>query len=100
MSSVSLNFRSCWFKQITDVTQDCLNKEDFDHVLHEEINPYPTDTVAPNGYDYGHGADFRDTPFEHPCLELKRILSSGTFYYSVNFDLTNRSQDRYELALL
>ena len=88
------------FTLITDATEDCLNKGDFDHVLHDDINPYPTDSIAPNGYDHGHGSDGRDAPFEHPCLELKRILSSGTFYYSVNFDLTNRLQDRYECSLL
>ncbi|KAL8777105.1 MAG: hypothetical protein Q9213_008004 [Squamulea squamosa] len=31
---------------------------------------------------------------DHPCIELKKILSGGTFYYSVDFDLTNRLQDR------
>lgn len=55
--------------------------------------------MAQNGHDHSHGADPRDTPFEDPCLELKRILNSGTFYYSVNFDLTNRLQDRYECTL-
>lgn len=32
---------------------------------------------------------------EHPCVDLNQILSSGTFYYSVDFDLTNRLQDRF-----
>ena len=68
-------------------------------MLHDDTTPYSTDGIAPNGYDHGHGTDGRDVPFEHPCLELKRILSSGTFYYSVNFDLTNRLQDRYECSL-
>ncbi|KAL8768118.1 MAG: hypothetical protein Q9209_005581 [Squamulea sp. 1 TL-2023] len=31
---------------------------------------------------------------DHPCVELKKILGGGTFYYSVDFDLTNRLQDR------
>jgi len=31
---------------------------------------------------------------EHPCLALKKLLSGGTFYYSADFDLTRRLQDR------
>ena len=62
-------------------------------MLHEEINPYSTDYIASNGHDFRH--DDEDSQLVHPCLELKRILSGGTFYYSVEFDLTNRLQDRY-----
>ncbi|KAL8872853.1 MAG: hypothetical protein Q9174_001584 [Haloplaca sp. 1 TL-2023] len=43
---------------------------------------------------YNRGSDSRETGLNHPCFELKKILSGGTFYYSVNFDLTNRLQDR------
>lgn len=31
---------------------------------------------------------------EHPCNELRKLLSNGSFYYSTEFDLTNRLQDR------
>lgn len=31
---------------------------------------------------------------EHPCLAIKKLLSSGTFYYSADFDVTRRLQDR------
>lgn len=37
---------------------------------------------------------------EHPCLALKKLLSSGTFYYSSDFDLTRRLQERYAASLL
>lgn len=30
----------------------------------------------------------------HPCFELKKLLSNGLFYYSNDFDLTSRLQDR------
>lgn len=30
-------------------------------------------------------------------MELKKVLSSGTFYYSVDFDLTNRLQSRCDI---
>ncbi len=43
---------------------------------------------------YNQGPDLRDNAIDHPCIELKKVLSGGTFYYSVDFDLTNRLQDR------
>lgn len=70
-----------------------MNKDDYDYELHGEFGPYSTDYAVPNLHD--HGPDSRDPAYEHPCHELKKILSGGTFYYSVDFDLTNRLQDRY-----
>lgn len=69
--------------------KDCLNRDDFDHQLQGEINPYSVENMPANSFD------FRDNIPDHPCHELKKILGSGTFYYSVNFDLTNRLQNRY-----
>ena len=63
-------------------------------MLREEINPYASDNAARTSYDYSHGTDAEETQLAHPCLELQRVLSGGTFYYSVDFDLTNRLQDR------
>ncbi len=74
--------------------QDCLNKDEFDAELPGEIDPYSTDFNIGPGHEHGHGGDPRVPAFEHPCIELKKMLSSGTFYYSVDFDLTNRLQDR------
>ncbi|KAK9467086.1 SacI homology domain-containing protein [Lipomyces arxii] len=31
---------------------------------------------------------------EHPCSQLRKLLSDGSFYYSNDFDLTNRLQSR------
>ncbi len=31
---------------------------------------------------------------EHPCQELQKLLGNGSFYYSTDFDVTNRMQDR------
>ncbi|KAK9366794.1 SacI homology domain-containing protein [Lipomyces kononenkoae] len=31
---------------------------------------------------------------EHPCVSLRKLLTDGSFYYSNNFDLTNRMQSR------
>ncbi|KAK5943564.1 Inositol-1,4,5-trisphosphate 5-phosphatase 1 [Knufia obscura] len=77
----------------------CLNRSDYDHAGgygagyrdgYREPNPYSNtlfeDTEA--GYDTGEAVS------EHPFMALKKLLSSGTFYYSYNFDLTRRLQDR------
>lgn len=80
---------SSYYPNVSNNCKDCLNRDDFDHELHEEINSYSTENVRSNNHD------FRDAVPEHPCQELKKILGDGTFYYSVNFDLTNRLQNRY-----
>ncbi|KAL8820753.1 MAG: hypothetical protein Q9191_007453 [Dirinaria sp. TL-2023a] len=72
----------------------CLNRNDYDRMLREALNPYASDNAAHASHDYSHGNDAEEMQLAHPCLELQRILSSGTFYYSVDFDLTNRLQDR------
>ena len=74
---------------------DCLNRNDFDHELHREDDLYHVDHGPPRRYEHTQGTDSHDAAFEHPCSELKKILSDGTFYYSLTFDLTNRLQDRY-----
>lgn len=72
----------------------CLTSSSYDALLDNEVNPYPTDTVDEEGYEMGFGGRKEQSPLEHPCLALKKILSSGTFYYSSDFDLTRRLQDR------
>lgn len=66
-----------------------------DHEFHVEGGSYFTDNGAPDTHDLNYNYDSREQTFEHPCHELKKILGGGTFYYSVNFDLTNRLQNRY-----
>ena len=60
---------------------DCLNSSLYDQVSYDESNHHLADDAPPD-------------QFEHPCLQLKKLLSGGTFYYSTDFDLTNRLQDR------
>lgn len=79
-------------QKILAVDFHCLNRSDYDHILYDEINPYPTDTVDEEGFEQGYGR--REPILEHPCMALKKLLSSGTFYYSSDFDLTRRMQDR------
>ncbi len=73
---------------------DCLNRDDFDNELHQEIDPYSVDHGPSYRHEHAQGVDSHDAAFEHPCSELKKILGGGTFYYSLTFDLTNRLQDR------
>ncbi|TKX25203.1 inositol-1,4,5-trisphosphate 5-phosphatase-like protein [Elsinoe australis] len=76
-------------QQITSVEFHCINRSDHDFNL-GDVNRYGTDYVDEDGYDTRHG----QAPLEHPCLALKKLLSGGSFYYSADFDLTRRLQDR------
>jgi hypothetical protein len=82
-----------------DNKKGCLNRNDFDHESYGDANAhaYPGETVLSDGHQSSYEAD-RDPALEHPCVELKKVLSGGTFYYSVEFDLTNRLQNRYAYA--
>lgn len=81
-------------QRIHSVGFHCLTSTSYDALLNDEVNPYPTDTIDDEGYEMGFGGRKEQSPLEHPCLALKKILSSGTFYYSADFDLTRRLQDR------
>lgn len=65
-----------------------MNRSDYDQDFGDDLDTYPNSS---NGFDRFQGAE---ATFEHPCNELKKMLSDGTFYYSVDCDLTNRLQDR------
>jgi len=80
------------------IRADCLSSSSYDHILNDEVNPYPTDTIGEDGFDHGHGYGRREPLLEHPCMALKKLLSSETFYYSADFDLTRRLQDRFVAA--
>lgn len=73
---------------------DCLNRADYDHAHGPYPNPYPGQTFYSDDVDYGGGYDQPDSPAEHPFHALRKLLSGGNFYYSVDFDLTRRLQDR------
>lgn len=82
------------FESLADEGLDCLNSSSYDSLLNDEVNPYPTDTLDEEGFETGFGRGKGEGLLEHPCLALKKLLSSGTFYYSSDFDLTRRLQDR------
>ena len=56
------------------------------------MDPYDADQDSASVY--GQNLARRDVPMEHPCQELQKLLSNGSFYYSTDFDVTNRLQDR------
>lgn len=80
-------------QRIQSVEFHCLNRSDYDHLLNDQVNPFPTDQLDPDGYDHNSHRDALAAQ-EHPCLALKKLLSGGSFYYSTDFDLTKRLQDR------
>lgn len=85
-------------QQILSVDFHCLNRADHDHILNTDNGMHQDGDYEDDGLDYGHHSGPRDAQQEHPCLALKKLLSSGSFYFSVDFDLTNRLQDRTDDA--
>ncbi|PGH32307.1 hypothetical protein GX50_04902 [[Emmonsia] crescens] len=81
-------------QRIINVEFYCLNRSDYDNDLDYESRStfaYPTDDG-----DYGTGYESREVITENPFLPLKKLLGDGSFYYSVDFNLTDRLQDRAE----
>jgi hypothetical protein len=74
-------------EKIYAVEFHCLSSNDYDNTLSGGLDPYSME-----GQD--HGLSQREPQFEHPCAALQKLLSNGSFYYSTDFDLTNRMQDR------
>ncbi|KAL9639883.1 MAG: hypothetical protein Q9164_000631 [Protoblastenia rupestris] len=77
--------------QILAVEFYCLSSNGYDLEHHQDFDPYCTDVTNPYSHSPGY---VEEAAPEHPCQELKGILGTGTFYYSGDFDLTNRLQDR------
>ncbi|KAI1113640.1 SacI homology domain-containing protein [Nemania sp. NC0429] len=69
----------------------CLNSPDYDHVI--SLNPYDGDSPDLSSA-YAQNLGRREGEIEYPYQELQKLLSNGSFYYSTDFDLTNRLQDR------
>ncbi|KAK7908118.1 Inositol-1-4-5-trisphosphate 5-phosphatase 1 [Apiospora marii] len=78
-------------ERIVNVDFFCLNSAEYDNVY--SLNPYDnelSDGNSPYGQDLGR----REGEILYPYHELQKLLSNGSFYYSTDFDLTNRLQDR------
>jgi hypothetical protein len=76
-------------EKIYAVEFHCLNSSDYDNTFSDNLDPYSIE-----GEDNYQNLTRRDPLLEHPCLELQKLLGNGSFYYSTDFDLTNRLQDR------
>jgi synaptojanin len=66
----------------------CLNTSEYDDIV--MVDAFDGDLDGAMRQNFSQ----RETLVEHPCQELRKLLSNGTFYYSTDFDLTNRLQDR------
>ena len=77
-------------ERIESVQFFCLNSADYDDVVSVDSHDADSDATSVYGQPLGR----REVPVEHPCLELQKLLGNGTFYYSTDFDVTNRMQDR------
>ncbi|KAI0997279.1 Inositol-1,4,5-trisphosphate 5-phosphatase 1 [Podosphaera aphanis] len=75
-------------ERISGVEFYCLNKSDYDHSFSDSVDSYPSDS------NYANSQTGKEPLSEHPCLELKKLLGNGSFYFSTDFDLTNRLQNR------
>lgn len=80
-------------ERIVSVEFFCLNSDRWDNVV--SLDNIDGDVSDPYNQPYGQTLGRRDITVEHPCLDLRKLLSNGTFYYSTDFDVTNRLQDRY-----
>ncbi len=61
----------------------------------QNIDPYEIQPRGSDDYSYRDITRQTEDALAHPCAELNKMLSNGSFYYSTDFDLTNRLQDRY-----
>lgn len=63
--------------RVCDVEFICLNDDALDDlVTHDNVR------------------GIEDKAYSHPCLSLKRLLSSGSFFFSTEFDVTTSLQER------
>ena len=74
-------------RSLTKGASDCLNHPD-----QEERLLY--DHFDVDEYGRGPPTDAREAVNDHPFLALQKLLSDGSFYYSLDFNLTDRLQDR------
>ncbi|KAK6200271.1 inositol-1,4,5-triphosphate 5-phosphatase [Scheffersomyces amazonensis] len=74
-----------------------LNSDEWDFInLDSNGMPIITALAVDDNYDGNYDSSGSSTPtrFVHPCFELKKLLSNGSFYYSNDFDLTSTLQSR------
>ncbi|KAJ5232799.1 hypothetical protein N7468_005755 [Penicillium chermesinum] len=73
--------------RIESVDFYCLNRIDYEYGLDYETSGHFAADERP-------GQESREVLTDHPFLALKKLLGDGSFYYSLDFNLTDRLQDR------
>ncbi|KAF4122575.1 synaptojanin [Geosmithia morbida] len=88
-------------ERIGGVAFYCLSSADYDDVVPLDAleqgdvsDAMSVSGQSPYGGAGGQNLGRREVALEHPCHELRKLLSNGSFYYSTDFDVTNRAQDR------
>jgi hypothetical protein len=66
---------------------DCLNRAEYEYGLDYETGSQ----FAAEERAVGEG---KEVVTDHPFLALKKLLGDGSFYYSLDFNLTDRLQNR------
>lgn len=85
--------------RITSVSFYCVNRSTWDETLISEVSGPQLETY--DSYGPGHeGAVTQPSVYEHPCTSLKKLLSTGTFYFARGgtFDLSTRLSKRLATA--
>lgn len=71
------------------LTNDCWDFMDLNS------NGYPNiDNESPLSHNDASQSDYPQRVPQHPCYELRKLLTDGSFFYSTNFDLTSTLQNR------
>ncbi|KAJ5157574.1 Inositol-1-4-5-trisphosphate 5-phosphatase 1 [Penicillium canariense] len=73
--------------RIDNVDFYCLNRSEYEYGLDYETSSHFAAEERP-------GAEGKEMVTNHPFLALKKLLGDGSFYYSLDFNLTDRLQDR------
>lgn len=56
---------------------------------------YGSETQYPaDDFNRAIGLESRELTTDHPFMALKKLLSDGSFYYSLDFNLTDSLQNR------
>ncbi|CAI8500038.1 unnamed protein product [Pichia kudriavzevii] len=79
--------------KIVDVEFHSLTNDTWDF-LDMNSNGYPNIENEPNGASSSIHNDYTPRIPQHPCWELRKLLSDGSFFYSTDFDLTSTLQGR------
>ncbi|PLB54305.1 DNase I-like protein [Aspergillus steynii IBT 23096] len=77
--------------RIDNVDFFCLNHSEYEDGFDHELR---SSSPATEDFTHNVGLDSKELVAEHPFLALKKLLGDGSFYYSLDFNLTDRLQDR------